>query len=317
VGLQESVSELRIHLSTRRLLRLNHALVILLLAIDCIARAWRIQLAGRAAGGALSFRDALRLNLYGEAAATFTPNRLGGEPARFLGMTWSGMRVVTSLVALGVEVAAEWPVFGVVAIALGAYYVPDWSEAIGRFLTHNLARDLLAIELVALLVLIVIWGLQRLARAGAVRHRVRRQWRVALAHVRRAPWWVLIAGAVLTAISLAARALILPALVWGHPDAPPFALMFFGSLALLHAPLVVPLPSGGGGIEVAFLSGFAGDFGSGHQVTMLLLWRFYTTMLLTALGMYLLVRTHGAAAAKELFTVGWFRRRKSARAPSP
>jgi uncharacterized membrane protein YbhN (UPF0104 family) len=100
----------------------------------------------------------------------------------------------------------------------------------------------------------------------------------------------------------------LPALVWGHHiDVPPFGVMLFGSLALLHAPLVVPLPAGGGGIEVAFLSGFAGDFG-GHQVTMLLLWRFYTTMLLTILGIYLLVRTHGVAAAKELFTVGWFRR---------
>src|SRR2546422_5962190 len=49
----------------------------------------------------------------------------------------------------------------------------------------------------------------------------------------------------------------------GHP---PFAQMFFGALALIHAPLVVPLPSGGGGLEVAFLNGFAGDFGS-HQVT--------------------------------------------------
>ncbi len=286
-----------------------HVLAILLLAIDCAARAWRIQLASWAAGGHLTFRDALRLNLYGEAASTFTPNRLGGEPARFLGMTWSGMRVVMALVALGVEVAAEWPVFGLVAIALAAYYVPDWSAAAEQFLTHSLARDLLGIELIALVVLIVIWTLQRLVRPGAIRHRVRRQWRVALAHVRRAPWWVLFAGALLTGISLAARAMVLPALVWGQPDAPPFAVMFFGSLALLHAPLVVPLPSGGGGIEVAFLSGFAGHFAPGHQVTMLLLWRFYTTILLTVLGVYLLVRTHGAAAAKELFTVGWFRRR--------
>ena len=225
-------------------------------------------------------------------------------------MTWSGLRVVQALVALGVEVAAEWPVFGAVAIALAAYYVPDWSEAIDRFLTHSLARDLLGIELLVLVVLVVIWALQRLVRPGAIRHRVRRQWRVALAHVRRAPWWVLFVGALLTVISLAARALILPALAWGHPDAPPFSVMLFGSLALLHAPLVVPLPSGGGGIEVAFLSGFAGDFGPGHQVMTLLLWRFYTTVLLTALGMYLLMRTHGAAAAKELFTVGWFRRRR-------
>lgn len=288
---------------------MNHALAILLLAIDCVARAWRIQLATRAAGAHLGFRDALRLNLYGEAASTLTPNRLGGEPARFLGMTWSGLRVVQALVAVGVEVAAEWPVFGIVAISLVAYYVPDWSAAADRFLTHSLARDLLGFELIALIGLIVIWTLQRLVRPGAIRHRVRRQWRVALAHVRRAPWWILFVGALLTVISLAARALILPALVWGHLDAPPFAVMLFGSLALIHAPLVVPLPSGGGGIEVAFLSGFAGDFGPGHQVMTLLLWRFYTTVLLTVLGIYLLVRTHGAAAAKDLFTVGWFRRR--------
>jgi len=282
---------------------LNHVFAILLIGVDSVARAWRIQLVTRAAGGRLAFRDALRLNLYGEAASTLTPNRLGGEPARFLGMTWSGLRVVMALVALGVEVAAEWPVFGAIAVALAAYYVPDWSQAADRFLSHSLARDLLGIELIALVVLLVIWTLQRLVRPGAIRHRVRRQWRVALAHVRRARWWVLFVGAVLTVISLGARALILAALAWGSRDAPPFAVMFFGSLALLHAPLVVPLPSGGGGIEVAFLSGFAGDFGS-SQLTMLLLWRFYTTILLTVLGFYLLVRTHGVAAAKELFTVG-------------
>ncbi len=265
---------------------MNHVFAILLVAVDSVARAWRIQLATRAAGGRLAFHDALRLNLYGEAASTLTPNRLGGEPARFLGMTWSGLRVVMALVALGVEVAAEWPVFGTIAVALAAYYVPDWSEAADRFLSHSLARDLLGFELIA-----------------------RRQWRVALAHVRRARWWVLFVGALLTVVSLGARALILAALVWGHRDAPSFAVMFFGSLALLHAPLLVPLPSGGGGIEVAFLSGFAGDFGSA-QVTMLLLWLFYTTILLTVLGFYLLVRTHGVAAAKELFTVGWFRRRR-------
>jgi len=92
--------------------------------------------------------------------------------------------------------------------------------------------------------------------------------------------------------------------------------MFFGSLALIHAALLLPLPSGGGGIEVAFLSGFAGDFG-GQQLVMLLLWRFYSAVLMTLLGVYLLVRTHGAAAAKELFTIGWFRRRPTEPGPSP
>jgi len=127
---------------------------------------------------------------------------------------------------------------------------------------------------------------------------------------------VLGAGSLLTVISIAARALILPALVWGLPEHPPLGVMFFGALALVHAPLVVPLPSGGGGLEVAFLNGFAGDFGS-HQVTMLLLWRFYTALLLTVVGVYALVRQVGYRAAVELFKIGWGKaRRPDAETPS-
>jgi uncharacterized membrane protein YbhN (UPF0104 family) len=286
----------------------GHLLALALLAADSVVRAWRIQLAAWTAGGRLSFNDAVRLNLYGEAASQLTPNRLGGEPARFLGLTEAGLRPVTAIVAIGVEVAAEWPVFLVAGAALFAHYVPDWRNAARSWLHRHRAGDLVTIEILALLVLITVYLLQRLARAGFIRHRVRRQWRVALAHVRRAPRWALGAGALLTAVSIAARTLILPALAWGMTDAPPFGDMFYGALALLHAPLVVPLPSGGGGVEVVFLNGFAGDFG-GRQVTMLLLWRFYTAGLLTVLGVYALVRSLGYRAAVQVFKIGWGKRR--------
>ncbi len=286
---------------------MGHVLSLALLALDCVVRAWRIQLAVWTAGGRLSFRAAVRLNLYGEAASQLTPNRLGGEPARFLGLNEARVRPVTGLVAIGVEVAAEWPVFLIVAAALFAYYVPDWRDAARAWLHRHRAGELLTIEIITLIALLTIYLLQRLARSGMIRHRVRRQWRVAWAHVRRAPWWVLGAGALLTVVSVAARALILPALAWDLKDRPPFAEMFFGALALIHAPLVVPLPSGGGGLEVAFLNGFAGDFGS-RQVTMLLLWRFYTAVLLTVLGVYALVRQLGYQAAVQLFKIGWGKR---------
>lgn len=289
---------------------MGHLLSLVLLAIDCVVRAWRIQLAAWTAGGRLSFKDAFRLNLYGEAASQLTPNRLGGEPARFLGLAEAGLRPVAGIVAIGVEVACEWPVFLIAGAALVAYYVPDWRDAARTWLHRHRAGELVIIELIALLVLLTVYLLQRLARAGFVRHRVRRQWRVAWAHVRRAPWWALGAGALLTVISVAARALILPALAWGTPDPPPFSQMFFGSLALIHAPLVVPLPSGGGGLEVAFLNGFAGDFGA-RQVTMLLLWRFYTAVLLTVLGAYVLVRSVGYRAAVQLFKIGWGKARRT------
>jgi uncharacterized membrane protein YbhN (UPF0104 family) len=288
----------------------SHVLALAALALDVLVRAWRIQLAVWCAGGRLGFGEAVRLNLYGEAASTLTPNRLGGEPARFVGLTQAGLRPVTALVGLGVEVAAEWPVFALMALGLAAYYVPGWESRAELWLKRHLATDLVLFEATVLAVLLVVYLIQRFLKAGTVRHRVRRQWRVAMAHVRRAPWWVMLANAGLTAVSLAARALVLPALAWGGGAAPPpFAEMFVGSLALLAAPLAVPLPSGGGGLEVAFLSGFAGEFGS-RQVLMLLLWRFYTTILLTGLGVYAMIRSLGLAAAKELFTIGWIRRRK-------
>jgi uncharacterized membrane protein YbhN (UPF0104 family) len=254
----------------------SHLLALLLLAVDCLVRAWRIQLAVWASGG-------------------------------LLGLNEAKVRPVTSLVAIGVEVAAEWPVFGIVGAALLLYYVPDWQTEATHWLRRHRARELVAIEVVALLVLALIYMLQRMARSGMIRHRVRRQWRVAWAHVRRAPWWVLGAGAFLTAISIGARALILPALTWGWAVHPSFGQMFFGALTLLHAPLLLPLPSGGGGIEVAFLSGFAGDFGS-HAVVTLLLWRFYTAVLLTVLGSYALIRSLGYRGATQLLKIGWVKR---------
>jgi uncharacterized membrane protein YbhN (UPF0104 family) len=294
---------------------MSHFLALSALAIDVVVRAWRIQLAAWTAGGRLRFWPAVRLNLYGETAATLTPNRLGGEAARFAGLTEAGLRPVAALVAVGVEVAAEWPVFFLMALALGVHYVPDWKVAAQRWLSRHLARDLVWIELVTLGVLIGIYLIQRFVRSGTIRHRVRRQWRVAWAHVRRAPLWVQLLNAALTAVSLASRALILPALVWGSGDGPPFTQMFFGALALLASPLLVPLPSGGGGIEVVFLSGFAGDFGE-RQVTMLLLWRFYSVILLTIIGAYLMVHSLGTRAAKELVTIGWSKRSRSSDAPS-
>jgi hypothetical protein len=40
-------------------------------------------------------------------------------------------------------------------------------------------------------------------------------------------------------------------------------------------------------------------------VTVLLLWRFYTAILLTVLGVYALVRHVGYRAAVQVFKVGW------------
>src|SRR5258706_9318853 len=132
---------------------LPHLLALLALALDVAVRAWRIQLAALTAGGRLTFVDSVRLNLYGEAAATLTPNRLGGEAARFVGLTEAGLRSVTALVAVGVEVAAEWPVFLLMALTLALHYLPDWKDPAQLGLPHPIPAGLGLIEVVALAVL--------------------------------------------------------------------------------------------------------------------------------------------------------------------
>src|SRR2546428_10752974 len=112
-------------------IRMSHLLALGLLALDCVVRAWRIQLAAWTAGGRLAFHDAFRLNLYGEAASQLTPNRLGGEPARFLGLTEAGLRPVTGLVAIGVEVACEGPGFLGAVAGRFLYYAPHLRAAAG------------------------------------------------------------------------------------------------------------------------------------------------------------------------------------------
>src|SRR2546430_7838701 len=189
MGLQESVPELRLQLPAGRLLRLghmSHVLALVLLGVDCVARAWRIQLATWTAGGRLSFSHAFRLNLYGEAASQLTPNRLGGEPARFLGLNEARLRPVTGIVAIGVEVACEWPVFLLVGAVLFGYYVPDWRGAPRTWLHRHPAGELVTVAIISLVAPVPLYLLQRLAPAGFIRPPARPPWRGAPAARRRA-----------------------------------------------------------------------------------------------------------------------------------
>src|SRR2546425_5257717 len=145
---------------------IRHLLPLLALAFDVLVRAWRIQLAAWTAGGRLTFGDAVQLNLYGEAASTLTPNRLGGEPARFVGLTQAGLRPVTALVALGVEVAAEWPVFALMAVGVAAHHLPGGGGGGGGWARGQSGGGLVVVEGVGVAVRLVGFFIQRLVPAG-------------------------------------------------------------------------------------------------------------------------------------------------------
>jgi uncharacterized membrane protein YbhN (UPF0104 family) len=91
------------------------------------------------------------------------------------------------------------------------------------------------------------------------------------------------------------------------PDPPAMGPLFFASFTLLYSQLVLPTPSGVGAVDLGFLAGAAGDLG-GHHTSILLIWRFYTTFVPVALGIFLGLQRYGRDAVVALI---------QGRAPAP
>ena len=268
-----------------------------LMTADMVARTWRIVWLLRGIGQTVTFADALVLNAFGDAAAALTPARLGGEPARLAGIVRAGVRPVEGVVAISYEVAAAWPVIiGFGALLLWAF-APEWLATTGPAFISTAAT--MWPWLVAVAVATVVAAF--LARRAAVRwaHRIRRPARRLRSLWRRMPPGTLLASIPMTLVNLATRTAILPVLALTLADPPSLGPVALGAFALLYSQLVLPTPAGIGGVELGFLAGAAGSFGTGEGM-LLLLWRFYTVGLGVVLGGYFLVRLYGWPAARRL-----------------
>jgi uncharacterized membrane protein YbhN (UPF0104 family) len=270
---------------------------IALVALDLVARAWRIQWIVQGLGHRIGFWDSFVLNAYGDAACALTPLRIGGEPARLAGMLQSGVPATAAFVAISLEVLAAWPVILVVAGWLAWRYAPSWwSMAEPRLV--QAATDAWPWVVVVTVVSLVLWWYARRVASPAVRH-FRRPVRRAMVYWRRMPRWPLIASLPLSFLNLATRVAILPVLASTLADPPALGPMVLGSFALLYSQLLLPTPSGVGAVELGFLGGAAGDLGSGTG-WLLLAWRFYTNGAGVVLGIALAAHTYGWPALRRL-----------------
>src|SRR5881409_4246280 len=103
-----------------------HLLCLALVAVDYLARSWRIQWIIQGLGHRISLWDSFVLNAFGDAACALTPLRLGGEPARLAGLLRTRVPATAAFVALSLEVLASWPVIIVAAGWLIWQYAPAW-----------------------------------------------------------------------------------------------------------------------------------------------------------------------------------------------
>jgi uncharacterized membrane protein YbhN (UPF0104 family) len=270
---------------------------IALVAVDLIARAWRIQWIVQGLGHPIGFWDCFVLNAFGDAACALTPLRIGGEPARLTGMLRSRVPATAAFVAISLEVLAAWPVILVGAGWLAWRYAPSWWSMAGPRLAEAATEAWPWVVLVAV-VSAMVWWYARGVASPAVRH-VRRPVRRAMVYWRRMPRWPLVASLPLSFLNLATRVAILPVLASTLPEPPALWPMVLGSFGLLYSQMILPTPSGAGAVELGFLGGAAGDLGS-RAGWLLLAWRFYTNGVGVILGITLAAHAYGWPALRRL-----------------
>ena len=274
-----------------------HLICVGLVAVDLLARAWRIQWIIQGLGHRMSLKDAFILNAFGDAACALTPLRIGGEPARLAGMLRSGVPATAAFVGISLEVLAAWPVIIIATGWLAWEYAPAWWISAGPRLGAA-AEEAWPWVAAVVLASVIAWHYARRVASPVARH-LRRPVRRALVYWRRMPRWPLVASIPLSLVNLVARVAILPVLALTLTDPPALGPMMLGSFALLYSQLVLPTPSGAGAVELGFLGGAAGDLGD-HQGWLLLAWRFYTNGLGVLLGVWLAAKIYGWPALRKL-----------------
>jgi uncharacterized membrane protein YbhN (UPF0104 family) len=277
-----------------------HLICAVLVAVDFVARAFRIRWLLGGLGTPVGFRDALTLNAFGDAACAVTPLRIGGEPARLAGMLRAGIPASAAFVAISLEVIAAWPVILAVMLPLAWIFAPDWWKAALPALAAAAGRAWPWLLVIGALCAAAWLAARRLVRSTPPRlgrsiRRIRVYW-------RRMPIAPILAGIPMTVLNLASRVGILVTLAATLPHPSPMGVLVVGSFMLLYAQLVVPTPSGIGLVDFGFLGGAAGELG-GQGAALLFAWRFYTSGVGLLLGLGLALRLYGRAAVVRALTL--------------
>ena len=264
-----------------------------LMGVDLLARAVRLRCFLRGAGYRLRVPDLCVTILFSDAAAAVTPMRLGGEPARWLGLRTSGVAAGAGVAVLTVEMISYLSIVAlsgtVAAWLLGA----GWWAEVGPRLGARLGGMLpwLAAVVAASA---AVWLWVRHRRAGRPKAAAAAP---TVAALRGAVGWPLLPAVPLTLVSIASRLAILPILAQTLPDPPPPGVLLLGSFALIYGQLFFPTPGGTGAVELIASAGAAGELG-GSGGPVFLGWRAVTTGLPVVLGFALAVHRYGGAAVR-------------------
>jgi uncharacterized protein (TIRG00374 family) len=271
-----------------------HLFAILAVMVEVLARALKIRWSARAAGIDLSLGTAMRTCLGGDFGAAITPARSGAEPARFFILSESGLASSSVLVILYAELFLE--VFSLAAVVLAVAIIFHGAGAAVTTLVGlvgGYAAVVLGIGTAALFLSRrnangppPRWARRLRLDAGRWRtiQRALRKLRATIDSVERVNARPAILAFLASVVHVAVRLTVLPALVLTSAAAVPLAPLALWPLGFLYGAAVVPVPGGGGAVEMAFRAALGTDIPVALFGAALLWWRFYTFYIYILLG---------------------------------
>jgi glycosyltransferase 2 family protein len=273
-----------------------HLLALLAVAIEVLARALKIRWSARAAGIRISLGTAARTCLGGDFGAAITPARSGAEPARFFILAESGLTSASALVILYAELFLEVFSLAAVVLVVGIVFrnagtvVVTLVGLVGMYATVILGIGALALFLSRRNVggPPPRWARRLRLHAGRWRtvQRVLRRLRSTVDSVERVNRGPAICAYLASIVHVAIRLAVLPALVLTSAPSAQIAPLALWPLGFLYGAAVVPVPGGGGAVELAFRAALGGGDKIPAQLfaAALVWWRFYTFYIYILLG---------------------------------
>lgn len=272
-----------------------HLVLLALVLLDLVLRAWRLQLLLPPLGQPLRFWPAFFTNVVGETAAVATPMRGGVQPARIAALVWEGAPFLVATVAVAVEALLLYTVVIAIGAVLGFMFAPEWLPSLREQLP-SIENIELWLVLLAVASALAFWGARRFASRFQGRGLGLKK---VLGAVRAMPLRV-VAGVLLLSVGdVLARVALLPIIVATVIPSPEYGPLSFGSYAMLYGQVVTPTPAGAGAVELMFLGGGAGELGASAG-RLLFWWRFYSVGLPAAVGAALALTRYGPALARAL-----------------
>lgn len=276
-----------------------HVAALVATILEIATRAFKMQVSAGAVHLRLRFVTALRVCLGGDFAASITPARTGGEPARFLILAESGVGAAGRVVVLFLELFLEMISLMIVCALLAWLFAGRGASVRGLIgLVGGYSVFVLALGAAGLLMArrnargpMPTFARRLGMRTGWWRalQRVLRQLRLSVRSLRHArPGLMLLAlgGSILHVCFKVAS---LPLLVFLGDRSFPLTMdslapLVLWPLALFYGGVVVPAPGGGGFIEGAFAVTLKTAIPAGIFAASLVWWRFYTFFLYIVIG---------------------------------